>query len=315
MNYIVMDLEWNQGKETDQEKKKIPFEIIEIGAVKLDESRRFVETFQRVIKPAIYLELFPITQNLVQIEPEELQSGVSFSEAVTDFFEWCGDSYIFCTWGNMDLVELQRNMDYYQITDYLTKAFRYYDAQKLFALQVEGRKNPKTLEYAVEYFKLEKTADFHRALYDAQYTAKIFQCLKEKLIKKYDSIDYYHNPKSIEEEIYVDYGNYAKYISREFATREEALNDPQIKELTCFVCGKPAVRKIDWFSNNPKNYYCLGYCSRHGYLKGRIQMNRAGETRRFVVKITSRINREAAKKLKLRYDELAVKRVHSPEEL
>ena len=40
MNYIVFDLEWNQcpyGKE--KENKKLPFEIIEIGAVKLDENR------------------------------------------------------------------------------------------------------------------------------------------------------------------------------------------------------------------------------------------------------------------------------------
>ena len=37
MNYIVFDLEWNQcpdGKE--KEIKDMPFEIIEIGAVKLD---------------------------------------------------------------------------------------------------------------------------------------------------------------------------------------------------------------------------------------------------------------------------------------
>lgn len=315
MNYIVMDLEWNQGKETEQDKKKIPFEIIEIGAVKLDSNRRLVETFQRVIKPQIYLEMFPITQSLVQIEAEELEAGITFTQAVTDFFEWCGDSYIFCTWGNMDLIELQRNMEYYRIGSFLTKAFRYYDVQKLFSLQVEGRKNPRTLEYAVEYFNLEKTADFHRALYDAEYTARIFQCLKATLIKKYYSIDYYHNPKSLEEEIHLNYGNYTKYISREFATREEALNDPQIKELTCFVCKRLAVRKIDWFSNNPKNYYCLGHCSRHGYLKGRIQMNRTGDNKRFVVKITSRVNREGAKKLKLRYDEFIVKHASSSEEL
>ena len=36
MNYIVFDLEWNQSN-TGQEIKEIPFEIIEIGAVKLDE--------------------------------------------------------------------------------------------------------------------------------------------------------------------------------------------------------------------------------------------------------------------------------------
>ena len=49
MNYIVLDLEWNQcpyGK--GRENKKLPFEIIEIGAVKLNEKREIVDSFQPV---------------------------------------------------------------------------------------------------------------------------------------------------------------------------------------------------------------------------------------------------------------------------
>ena len=36
MNYIVMDLEWNQGSpEMEAEKEEIPFEIVEIGAARI----------------------------------------------------------------------------------------------------------------------------------------------------------------------------------------------------------------------------------------------------------------------------------------
>lgn len=36
MNYIILDLEWNQGNEQKEKQlKELPFEIIEIGAVKL----------------------------------------------------------------------------------------------------------------------------------------------------------------------------------------------------------------------------------------------------------------------------------------
>lgn len=48
MNYIVFDLEWNQcpdGKE--KEIKDMPFEIIEIGAVKLDSQRRVIDTLTK----------------------------------------------------------------------------------------------------------------------------------------------------------------------------------------------------------------------------------------------------------------------------
>ncbi|MEG2440475.1 MAG: 3'-5' exonuclease [Acetivibrio sp.] len=312
MNYIVMDLEWNQGMQVSEElKQKIPFEIIEIGAVKLSENRTLISEFHRVIRPIIYKELFPVTQSLVPIEPEELNKGCSFSKAISDFFVWCsdgGETYSFCTWGNTDLTELQRNMQYYKTKKIFTKPFFYYDVQKLFALQIEGKKIQKTLEYAVEYFGFEKKDEFHRALWDAEYTAKIFQKLDKNLIDRYYSIDCFHNPQNEEEEVFVNYGNYSKYISREFNTREDALSNPKIKQLNCFLCGRSIVRKIDWFSNNPKNYYCLGYCSKHGYLKGRIQVNRVDNGKRYIVKIVSRIGKEAARKLKLHYDEISEKK-------
>ena len=37
MNYIVLDLEWNQGnEEKEKQLKELPFEIIEIGAIRLN---------------------------------------------------------------------------------------------------------------------------------------------------------------------------------------------------------------------------------------------------------------------------------------
>ena len=51
MEYIVLDLEWNQsntGKEDAVE--KLPFEIIEIGAIKLNKERVMVSEFNELIK-------------------------------------------------------------------------------------------------------------------------------------------------------------------------------------------------------------------------------------------------------------------------
>ena len=64
MDYIVFDLEWNQsntGKEEDAE--KLPFEIIEIGAVKLNSERKEVSRYHQLIKPKVYHEMHQITQN------------------------------------------------------------------------------------------------------------------------------------------------------------------------------------------------------------------------------------------------------------
>ncbi len=310
MNYIIFDLEWNQstlGKAF--EKENFPFEIIEIGAVKLDDNREFVDTFQCVIKPQVYRDLFPITREIVHIKQKELKKGTPFAEVVKSFFEWCGEEFRFCTWGAMDLFELQRNMRYYGIKEMITKPFFFYDVQKLFSLQTEGKKNPKTLEYAVEYFQLEKEGSFHRALNDAEYTAKVLQKLDWATAKNFYSIDCFCNPKTKEEEIEVIYKNYSKYITREFSNREELFRDRDIRKLVCFHCKKTATKKIDWFSNNPKNYYALAYCREHGYLKGRIQINKSTDTKKtYAVKIVSGISKEAAQDVVLHRKEIEVRR-------
>ena len=61
MDYVIFDLEWNQcpyGK--GKENPKLPFEIIEIGAVKMDGERNVVGTFHRIVKPVVYQHLHPI---------------------------------------------------------------------------------------------------------------------------------------------------------------------------------------------------------------------------------------------------------------
>ena len=44
MNYIVLDLEWNQGNpQREPEVYGVPFEIVEIGAIKLNEEKKMTE--------------------------------------------------------------------------------------------------------------------------------------------------------------------------------------------------------------------------------------------------------------------------------
>ena len=52
MQYIVLDLEWNQsptGKKNTV--SEIPFEIIQIGAVKLDSNFNIIDEFNMNIRP------------------------------------------------------------------------------------------------------------------------------------------------------------------------------------------------------------------------------------------------------------------------
>ena len=151
MNYIVFDLEWNQcpyGK--DRENKRLPFEIIEFGAVKLDENREVIDKFQQIVKPAVYHRLHYRTKEILNIDKNTLESGLSFSKSVRRFLRWCGEDVVFCTWGPTDLIELQRNLKYYTMLHFLEGPVRYYDLQKIFGIACEGKKNCRSLEYAIE---------------------------------------------------------------------------------------------------------------------------------------------------------------------
>ena len=116
MNYIVLDLEWNQsyrGKEYSIE--EMPFEIIQIGAVKLDEHKNITGRWERIIRPVEYVKLHGKVSEMLEITEDELKMGDDFASAAKEFLEWCGDDYEFITWGSSDLTEFQRNMKHFGV--------------------------------------------------------------------------------------------------------------------------------------------------------------------------------------------------------
>lgn len=308
MNYIVFDLEWNQGN-AETTVSEIPFEILEIGAVKLNERFEQLDTFQILVRPTIYNEMNYQTHKVVPLDIEQLrQKGVGFDEAVHRFFDWCGERYQFCTWGNMDLTELQRNMYYYGIeTPFKTPVF-YYDVQRGYSLQVSGAKGLTALEEAAEYFGIPKGAQFHRALGDAEYTAKIMQKLDMEQLKLNFAVDCYHNPKSRKEQITVNYPQYQLFISREFADKEALMRDKEVRSTRCYRCHKPAKRTIRWYSSNNNNYFCLAQCEEHGVIIGKIRIKRTDKHRFFAEKILRLASKEEAQEICLRREEIRKRR-------
>lgn len=293
MNYIVFDLEWNQSNALSEEVKGIPFEIIEIGAVKLKEDFEIAGEFNRLIKPQVYHEMHRITQNLIHIRIDELEHEKYFPEVAEEFLEWCGEDYIFCTWGTMDLIELQKNMQYYGMKPLENKPMKYYDIQKLFSIGFEDRKSRRTLEYAIDFLQLEKEIPFHRAYSDAYYTAKVMARLDASVYGNY-SFDVFVTPKSRKDEIKVVFDNYAKYISREFESKSEAFRDREVMSVKCYLCRRNIKRKMKWFTPNSKHYYCVGYCDVHGYVKAKVRVRKSENDKIYIVKTTKFISEEEA---------------------
>ncbi len=287
MNYIVMDLEWNQspdGKAHAQE--NVPFEVIQIGAVKLNEGFEVISEFNRYISPRIYQRLHRKVEEIIGITTQELKAaGDDFEYVIADFFEWCGENFIFCTWGGTDLIELQRNMQYYHIQIDFPKPFLFYDMQKLYSLCFSDGKTRCTLQSAIEELGVDVHGHYHSAEYDAKYTAKIMQRLDFDKVKRFYSVDTFRIPASKKEEIYLNFGTYGKYVSRGFGSRESATLDREVRACRCYICNKSMKRIIKWFGTNAKTYYGLFACEEHGLIKGRFKIKSTDTNKYYVIRI------------------------------
>ena len=303
MNYIVLDLEWNQSNTGDEEEvKQIPFEIIDFGAIKLNNRDEMIDEFNQLVKPQVYQHMHHITSKIIHLHMKDLQKGRPFPEVMQEFLDWCGEDYIFCTWGPLDLFELQRNMKYYHMDPLASAPIRFLDVQKLFSIAYEDRKSRRSLEYAIDFLKIEKDIPFHRAFSDAYYTAKILEILPENVLENF-SIDTFVLPASREEEIHVFFHDYMKYISREFMDKQEALEDREVISTKCYLCHRNIRKKIRWFTPNGKHYYSVAVCPVHGSMKSKIRIRKTENDGVYIVKTSKFISEEECQKIQDKREE------------
>ena len=311
MNYVVLDLEWNQSTDKYNKEYGLPFEILEIGAVKLNRKFGMVDKFDGLIKPQIYHTIHHITTKIIHMDMEEFENEKSFPEVMTEFLKWCGRDYIFCIWGTLDLTELQRNMCYYGMDELSRKPIKYMDIQKFFSIAYEDGKKRRALEFAVDYLQINKDIPFHRAYADAYYTAKVFQKINSYKpdVERFVSYDVYMVPQSKRDEIKANFKTYSKYITREFPDKNTAIEDKAVNSTRCCLCGRVAKREINWFSVNGKNYFCLAVCKKHGYLKGKARMKKADDGNVYVVKTLKLVTEEVAMEIREKQEKLRLQRM------
>lgn len=190
-HYIVLDLEFNQAFPFKNGKKsepipECPFEIIQIGAVKLDEDFKTLDTFDIMISPKIYPRIHPFVEKITGITKDQLENQPSFPEAYQAFLGFIGkEPSVLCSWGEDDIKSLFRNIFYYNLdVDSLTDS--YLNVQSFASAYLNHEAGRAIgLKNAVAELGLEETAAFHNALNDAIYTAEIFKIVRpEQIVPK-----------------------------------------------------------------------------------------------------------------------------------
>lgn len=279
--YVIFDMEWNQPVPwipTSVDPKDLPGEIIEIGAVKLTcKNGKYIlsEPFQRVIRPVYYRVMNRNVSRVINKSSADLNMGVPFIDAYEDFVTWCKDADILCAWGDSDVGILKANLRIHNYSDEIND--RFLDIQPFFARVAEDSHQQRSVAYAVDYFDIPQTDDFHSAPQDAFYEANI---LMHTLIRYADVTE--HTPMSRK-----DMQNYSieQYISNpnlnaqtgwkttatstEAAAAVLALSEKQ----KCPACHTELTEIIPWFQRK-RSIYSLWGCEKNHMVAGRIRLNR-----------------------------------------
>lgn len=177
MKYIVLDLEWNIPEHRNRLVKEpivLHGEIIQIGAVMLNEQMEETGSFEAKIRPEFYKKVNRKIEELTGIIDKDLENGLLFTEAINNFRNWCGDDSILLTWGPCDVQMLEDNLIMYDM-DYrwIPEEF---DAQLMFDFQETMEDRNYSLDYAVYYFGI-RGIKAHDALNDARDTAAVIRRL------------------------------------------------------------------------------------------------------------------------------------------
>ena len=296
MNYIVLDMEWNQPwPGSPSAKKVLPVairgEIIQIGAVRVTEDQQVADEFQVMIRPKYYRHLNRRVSKLTGIKEARLkEEGIPFPEAMAQFRQWCGDDVIFLTWGFDDIGILRENLRLYQLPEDWTG--RWYNAQMIFNAQTDNSTSQKALKTAMEIFGIEATRPAHDALGDAYHTALICARLNlHKGAEEYDQALKNHENGFHGAELP---GCIARKVFYDYKDKQEAIRAMTEEENLCPVCGGQMEGKR-WFAQPGRRYMDLAQCPEHGGFLIRIRLSEQQDGKIRVSRLTYEATSEAAR--------------------
>lgn len=251
MDFIILDLEWNNVY--FKKENRFINEILQIGAVRLNDSFDVVDTFEINVRSALTTKLSNKVIRLTGITNEDMLSGVSLEDAVKEYNKWVPENTVTMTWSNSDLYAIVENTNIFKLKETF-KISRYLDLQtfvqgelKLSGIQIN---NQISLVNATILLDIS-TEDF------ALHTAKDDSYVASLILKKT------YNPERFKR--YIKDTNNGDFYKR-LTFKAYYLKDVKDKRIDqaylrfhCPVCNNLAERKGKWkyFSNwHRATFFC-----------------------------------------------------------
>jgi 3'-5' exoribonuclease 1 len=171
LNYIIFDLEASCWLGRPPHGVN---EIIEIGAVKINDYGEVVSTFTKFVKPTVNPILSDFCRKLTSISQADIDRSKTYPSVIQEFQDWIGideESYWLISWGKYDRQQLAADCQLHKLEEeWLDFHFNLKPAYK----NLKNLKDEPGLKKAVKLEGFEFTGIHHRAISDAENTAKIF---------------------------------------------------------------------------------------------------------------------------------------------
>ena len=182
MNYILLDLEWNSAY--SKVHSKFINEIVQIGAVKLDENLQYVDDISIMVHSQLTKRLSNRFKQLTNISNDEMLAGVYLPEAIKTYNDWVGDDTLTLTWSTSDLYVIIENCRCFA-KNIQFKIEKYVDLQGFVQdyLHRNGHefKGQISLKTASELLNLSSEGlELHTARDDSMLSSEIFKAAFDK---------------------------------------------------------------------------------------------------------------------------------------
>ena len=289
MQYVVVDLEWNQAMSSKSSVfNKLPIhlrgEIIEIGAVKLNEDMTPGEEFTIDVRPVYFRRMHYKVKKITGFDKDRLSHGLGFPEALERFRAWCGDDVTFLTWGCDDQGIMEQNIIIHDLDwDWIAG---WINLQLIYNLQTGGDKNQKSLASAMEHFGIEQTRTAHDALGDAYNTALVSTHLDmAEGLRLYpeagrilaERMPNYKPPVENEGPDVLVHESYPG-----FESKAAAFADSRVESLSCPACGAP-LPGLRWVNQGDQRYMNIFSCEEHGPYLARVKFRKSTDDNSWTV--------------------------------
>lgn len=185
MKYVVVDFEMNPlAREYEEERQICRLEIIEIGAVIMDESFLVLGEFKTLVKPQYNTEIFKRYETLTGISTQMVEGAPTFATAYEMFVNWCesyGDEYEVYAWSDSDYHQLvaEMKLKQYSKQEMLGPLNHWFDFQKEYTEKL-GLEKIVSLDKALYYAGMSFEGRMHDALWDAKNTAELFAVVRDE---------------------------------------------------------------------------------------------------------------------------------------